>query len=93
MRYRGIHPIIEKIRPYRLNAVEKIKRFSRWSYGSLSSINASVYILGALALFCMVGTIFPQGGDIGEYAKAGGKYVSFVRLFNLLDFEPRRMRV
>ncbi|MBI5827825.1 MAG: cytochrome c biogenesis protein ResB [Deltaproteobacteria bacterium] len=86
MRYRDIHPIIEKVRPYCLEAAGRLKRFPQWSLKTLSSLMTSVYILGALALLYMVGTIFPQGGDIGEYAKAGGKYVSFVRFFDLLDF-------
>ncbi|MBI5902780.1 MAG: cytochrome c biogenesis protein ResB [Deltaproteobacteria bacterium] len=78
--------IIEKVRPYRIGAVGRLKRFPQWSLKTLSSIKTSVYILGALALLYMVGTIFPQGGDIGEYAKAGGKYVSLVRFLDLLDF-------
>ncbi|MEK7773352.1 MAG: cytochrome c biogenesis protein ResB [Deltaproteobacteria bacterium] len=86
MRHMDIYAIIEKTRPYRLVAVEKMKRFPGWVYRNLSSINTSVYILGTLALFYMVGVIFPQGGNTYEYAKAGGKYVFFIRLFDLFDF-------
>lgn len=57
-----------------------------WSYKKLSSIETSVYLLCLLALSFMVGTIFPQGGDFDEYVKEGGRLVSLVEAFDLLDF-------
>lgn len=78
--------MLEKTRPYWTEAVGRLKRLPQWGLKTLSSIKTSIYSLGALALLYMVGTIFPQGGDIGEYAKAGGKYVAFVSFFDLLDF-------
>ncbi|MBI1911604.1 MAG: cytochrome c biogenesis protein ResB [Deltaproteobacteria bacterium] len=62
------------------------RRFLCWSYKQLSSITTSVYLLGLMALFFMVGTIFPQGGSIDDYIKEGGGFVFFVKLFGLLDF-------
>lgn len=55
-----------------------------WSYKKLSSIKTSLYILGALSFLYVIGTIFPQGGDLEEYIAAGGKLVFFVKIFSLL---------
>lgn len=64
---------------------EALKGLSGWLYKKLSSIKTSEYILGATAFFYIIGTIFPQGGNLDEYIKAGGKYVFFVRVFGLLE--------
>jgi hypothetical protein len=61
------------------------KRLLDWSHGNLSSVKTSIYILGIMAFFYVIGTIFPQGGDIDEYIKAGGRIVFVVRSFELLD--------
>lgn len=55
-------------------------------YVQLSSIRTSIYIIGLLAVFFMVGTIFPQGESFEEYEKAGGKFLFFVSAFDLLEF-------
>lgn len=55
-------------------------------YVKLSSIKTSIYIIGILALFFMVGTIFPQGESFEEYEKAGGKFLFLVSAFDLLEF-------
>jgi len=55
-------------------------------YRKLSSLVTSVYLLSLMAIFYLIGTIFPQGENIDDYVKAGGKYIILVRLFNLLDF-------
>lgn len=54
-------------------------------YRQFTSIKTSVYILGALAFFYLLGTIFPQGGELQAYIDAGGKFVFLVRVFTLLD--------
>ncbi|MBI5237253.1 MAG: cytochrome c biogenesis protein ResB [Deltaproteobacteria bacterium] len=64
---------------------EGIKALLCWTYKNLSSIKTSEYILGATAFFYIIGTIFPQGGNLDEYIKAGGKYIFFVRVFGLLE--------
>jgi len=57
-----------------------------WVYRRLSSITTSVYVLFATAFLYLIGTVFPQGGSYGEYAKAGGRFVWAVEVFELLDF-------
>ncbi|MCR4287252.1 MAG: cytochrome c biogenesis protein ResB, partial [Deltaproteobacteria bacterium] len=64
---------------------EAVRGLSGWLYKKLSSIKTSEYILGVTAFFYIIGTIFPQGGNLDEYIKAGGKYVFFVRVFSLLE--------
>lgn len=51
----------------------------------ITSIKTSILLLGVMCIFFLLGTIFPQGATIDEYIKAGGKYVGFVRTFNLLN--------
>lgn len=58
---------------------------SRYLYKKLSSITTSIYLLSFTVFFYIIGTIFPQGEKLDDYIKAGGKYVFFVRLFDLLD--------
>ena len=55
-------------------------------YAKLSSIRTSIYVLGLMALFFMIGTIFPQGESFEEYEKAGGRFIFFVDAFDLLEF-------
>jgi hypothetical protein len=55
------------------------------AYSRLASISTSLYLLGITAFFYTLGTIFPQGGDLGEYAEAGGSFVFFVKIFSLLE--------
>lgn len=38
-----------------------------------------------MCLIFIIGTIFPQGTNIEDYIKAGGKYLSIVRVFQLLN--------
>lgn len=54
-------------------------------YRLFSSLKTSVFILSFMCLLFLIGTIFPQGRDIEEYIKAGGKYVTLVKALNLLD--------
>lgn len=56
------------------------------AYYWLASIKNSVYILALLALSCVIGTIFPQGGKIHDYINAGGAFQFLVLNFDLLDF-------
>src|SRR5574337_588888 len=80
-------PISELISPYMLpfKSKEGWKALLCWCYRKLSSVWTSVYILGAMALFFVIGTIFPQGEDFGEYIKAGGRFIDLVGIFDLLD--------
>ncbi|MBI5643810.1 MAG: cytochrome c biogenesis protein ResB [Deltaproteobacteria bacterium] len=65
---------------------EETGRYYRWAYKKLSSINTSIYIIGLMALFFIIGTIFPQGESLDEYAKAGGGFLPIIYAFDLLDF-------
>ena len=54
-------------------------------YRLFSSLRTSVYILSTMCLIFLIGTIFPQGENIEDYIKAGGKYVAVVRAMDFLD--------
>jgi cytochrome c biogenesis protein ResB len=54
-------------------------------YKTFSSLKTSVYVLAFLSLVFLIGTIFPQGENIEDYIKAGGKYISVVRALDFLD--------
>ncbi len=54
-------------------------------YNKLASLRTSVYLLGLISLFYLLGTIFPQGGDLERYREAGGGLVEVVGLFDLLN--------
>ena len=56
------------------------------AYNWLASVKTTVYLLSALALSYVVGTIFPQGESIHDYITAGGAFQFFVLNFELLDF-------
>jgi len=49
-----------------------------------SSLKTSVWLLAAMCVFFILGTIFPQGTELKDYMEAGGKFVPFVKWFNLL---------
>ncbi len=69
-----------------LKTKEGWKGLLGWCYWRLSSIWTSIYILGLMAVFFVIGTIFPQGGDFGDYIRAGGRFIDLVGIFDLLDF-------
>ncbi len=79
-RIKSIYP------PFRAGLRENLRVTTGRIYRKLSSLVTSVYILSLMALFYLIGTIFPQGENIDDYVKAGGKYIFLVRSFNLLDF-------
>ena len=54
-------------------------------YKFFSSLKSSVYILLFICLMFLIGTIFPQGGNIDDYIEAGGKYITLVRFLDFLD--------
>lgn len=81
-----VRELCAKLRPADGGKPHNLARFFRWSYKKLSSIYTSVYLLSLLAFLYVIGTIFPQGGDMKEYVEAGGKFVFFVKVFDLLDF-------
>ncbi len=53
-------------------------------YNIFSSLKTSVWILAGMSVFYVLGTIFPQGSDIEDYVRAGGKYIFIVKTFSLL---------
>mgnify|MGYP003536022005 FL=1 len=69
-----------------LKSPETRQEVWKYIYAKLSSIRTSIYIIGLMALFFMIGTIFPQGESFEEYEKAGGKFIFFVDAFDLLEF-------
>jgi len=54
-------------------------------YRKFASLKTSIILLGLLVGFYIMGTIFPQGGQVDEYINAGGRFISFVIFFNLLN--------
>lgn len=56
------------------------------AYRLFASIETSVCILGLMAVCYLIGTVLPQGADLSEYAREGGRLVFLVSLFDLLDF-------
>lgn len=66
-------------------AAPKNDGFAPWLRRKLSSLTTSIYILGLMALFYTLGTIFPQDATLEEYIGAGGKYVWAVKAFGLLE--------
>lgn len=54
-------------------------------YKTLSSLKTSVYVLAFMSMMFLIGTIFPQGENIEDYIKAGGKYIAVVRALDFLD--------
>jgi len=54
-------------------------------YKFFSSLRTSVYIFGLLCVLFLIGTVFPQGGDLDTYIEAGGRFVPVVRALDFLD--------
>ncbi len=54
-------------------------------YRIFSSIKTSVWLLGAMTVCYVLGTVFPQGADIDKYIASGGRFVEVVKLFDLLN--------
>ncbi|MEE9614607.1 MAG: cytochrome c biogenesis protein ResB [Thermodesulfobacteriota bacterium] len=54
-------------------------------YKRLASLRTSVYLIGLLCLFYVLGTVFPQGGNMDAYSDAGGGFSGGVRLLGLLN--------
>ena len=54
-------------------------------YKLFSSLKTSVYILLFMSVIFLIGTVFPQGEEINDYIKAGGKYVTIARALDFLD--------
>ncbi|HBR17266.1 MAG: hypothetical protein A3G39_02000 [Deltaproteobacteria bacterium RIFCSPLOWO2_12_FULL_43_16] len=72
--------ILTKIKSINWQAIRENKLYRRFA-----SLKTSVILLGILIGFYIVGTIFPQGGQIDDYIKAGGRFTPFVIFFNLLN--------
>lgn len=56
-----------------------------WLYRKLASLKTSCVVLGLLIGFYILGTIFPQGAQLDEYMKSGGRFTSLVIFFDLLN--------
>lgn len=54
-------------------------------YRKFASLKTSCVILGLLIGFYILGTIFPQGAQLDDYIKSGGRFASFVIFFDLLN--------
>ncbi len=54
-------------------------------YKLFSSLKTSIFILSFMSLIFLIGTIFPQGGEIDGYIEAGGRFVAVVRMLDFLD--------
>ncbi|HHL39357.1 MAG TPA: hypothetical protein ENJ37_02515 [Deltaproteobacteria bacterium] len=54
-------------------------------YLKLASLRTSVYILGVMCLFYLLGTVFPQGAEVEAYIEAQGRFARAVELFDLLN--------
>ncbi len=54
-------------------------------YRIFSSIKTSVWLLSAMTVLYVLGTVFPQGAELDDYIKQGGRFVTAVRLFDLLN--------
>ncbi len=51
----------------------------------LSSTSLTIVLLLLLSLVYLAVTIFPQGLSLDDYAKAGGKFLFFIKYFSLLN--------
>ncbi|MCK4739153.1 MAG: cytochrome c biogenesis protein ResB [Deltaproteobacteria bacterium] len=58
-----------------------VKKIYLW----LSSLRGSIYVLGLLCVFFLLGTVFPQGRDIALYEERGGAFLPLVKLLDLLN--------
>jgi len=52
---------------------------------TLSSLKTSIWLLAAMCVFFVLGTIFPQGSELKDYMEAGGKFVPLVKWLSLLN--------
>ncbi len=58
---------------------------ANWLYRTLSSLKTSVWVMGALGVWYLLGTLFPQGVEFEKYRAAGGKYLFVVKALGLLN--------
>ncbi|MFQ5465638.1 MAG: cytochrome c biogenesis protein ResB [Thermodesulfobacteriota bacterium] len=52
-------------------------------YRRLADMKTSVYVLIAALFFFLLGTLLPQGADIGDYIDSGGRFALAVRVLGL----------
>ncbi len=55
-----------------------------WIYRTLSSTKTAVYLLFALTVFYLIGTVFPQGVTVESYEKAGGTFLFAAKYLGVL---------
>ena len=72
--------IFRKIKSFNWQGIRESKLYRKFA-----SLKTSIILLGLLVGFYIMGTIFPQGGQVDEYINAGGRFISFVIFFNLLN--------
>ncbi|MBI3399715.1 MAG: cytochrome c biogenesis protein ResB [Deltaproteobacteria bacterium] len=72
--------ILKNIKDLNLQKIREAKLYRRFA-----SLKTSIVLLGILVGFYILGTIFPQGGELEEYIEAGGRFASLVVFFNLLN--------
>lgn len=63
----------------------RLSKALRRAYTLLCSTTTAVCVLSLMALFYLLGTIFPQGLSLAEYENNGGGLVFLVAAFDLLD--------
>jgi cytochrome c biogenesis protein ResB len=52
---------------------------------TLSSLKTSLYLMGAMTVMFVLGTVFPQGMEYEKYVEAGGRAPGLVKALGLLD--------
>src|SRR3989337_3120789 len=72
--------IFRKIKSFNWQGIRESKLYRKFA-----SLKTSIILRGLLVGFYIMGTIFPQGGQVDEYINAGGRFISFVIFFNLLN--------
>lgn len=72
--------ILTKIKNINRQKIREAKLYKRFA-----SLKTSCVFLGILIGFYILGTIFPQGAQLDDYIKSGGRFTSFVIFFDLLN--------
>lgn len=72
--------LLKKIKNFDLQNIRKA-----WLYRKFISLKTSIVILSLLLCFYVLGSIFPQESRLDDYIKEGGRFISFVIFFDLLN--------
>jgi len=74
-----------------MTIIQKIKNINEqkiretWFYRRFASLKTSCILFLILVGFYIMGTIFPQGAQLDDYIRSGGKFTSLVIFFDLLN--------